>query len=383
MAALKNSIAVTMGDGGIGSLPLGEDYICGLACQSTTKPSGYSTDSIKLVYTLEQAEALGLTAALFPTIHYQVTEYFRLLDKWGVSGLLYLGFFNIVTANYDGTEIATMQTFAEGKLRFCGVFLNGTWASSDATDANTVAEALNLAGTPLSVFMAGKVSSFSSPVDIRALNVKWVTMVAGMDGDTAGVARKDAAIGAMLAAQAYAKVSENVGAVAKFDLTGGTELQTLALCDGTLVSTLTAAQIDALNDKGWAVIIKRAPSGSYWYDCPTGSLTTSDYNFQERNRVASKAKRLIIDNLSVWQNAQLDVDPTTGFMSYSQITKLLTCCDKVKNLMVNAGEIAGMLFTISPTQNINVTPTVYITCKIVPNGIGKTFNIDLTFTTKI
>jgi hypothetical protein len=57
-----NNISFNIGEGGLGRPLAGEDHISGLLYYSNTLPSGFASDNrIKLIYSLEEAEALGIT----------------------------------------------------------------------------------------------------------------------------------------------------------------------------------------------------------------------------------------------------------------------------------------------------------------------------------
>jgi len=394
--ALKNDIIVTLSDGGIGRLASGKDYYTGVIFQGT-KPVGYGTDSIKRVYSLAQAVGYGITEAAFPVEYYHVSEYFRILSKFRVSGFIDVMFSAIGTGLFDGTEITTICKNSNYELRQVGVFLIDPFASGFVTAANTKAQALDDAGYPVSVVLACDFANFTTPTDLKALDKKWVSTCIGQDGGGVGTTLfasegySITCLGAMLGTIAAAKVSENIGYVEKFDVSGVTELQTLALCDGTLVNTLTDAQIDALNDEGYTLLVNRRVAGSYFYDDPTGGIETSDYTYLSNVRAISKAKRLLLQYLAPLQNMPLFVNASTGLMNEQTIGKFTAKCQEaLNNMAVNqelqvdqsTGRIPDGSISIDPTQNVLTTSKVAILVRIQPIGVARMIDVNLGFTVK-
>jgi hypothetical protein len=399
--SLNRDIKVTIQNGGVGRLPIGEDYVTGLIMQSATLPSGFgSSDRIKIVYSIKGAEALGITAALFPVLHYQIDEYFRILEKYGKNGYLYVGIYAIGTGLFDGTEIQTMQTYAAGKLRQIGVFLIDPYASSFVTGANTYAQTCDTNGYPLSVYITAGVADVDSLVTLRTLDKKWVSVIIGMDGAGVGKTLYDTlnysvcALGAILGITAVAEVQQRIGNMRiPYDLSGITELQTLMVADGTLLSAISDAQIDTLTDGGYTLIVKRRTAGSFVYvDAMTAALGTSDFIEQRFNRTISKAKRFLLDAYRVTQNSELYVNPDTGKMNASTISYLenlgLAALDQLavmKNISFDeaTGKVPRKSIQIDPNQNVLTTDEILVVAKVVPVGAVTEMTISLSLATSI
>jgi len=385
--ALKNDIVINLSDGGIGRLPANDDHITGIIFQGT-KPAGFGTDDIKTVYSLAEAVSYGITEALYPVEYYQIGEFFRLCQKFGTNARLDVGIYTISTGTYAGTQVATMQRAALGKIRRIGVFLIDPFASAFVTDTGAVCDTLNGENMPVSVYIAADFANFTSPTDLRALDEKFVSVVIGMDGDGTGYdlsvskSYAVAALGALLACRASGLQSDNAGWVAKYDITSGTEYQVLRLADGSLVSAQTQAKIDELNDKGYTLLVPRYVSGAYFYDSPTASLATSDYAYTEIVETVAKAKRIILRTLAPSQNGTIFVDPQTGYIddvTISYYEKLIDDAIKAEMQQSGAQEISGFKATINPTQNVNSTSKVVISAKIVSNAVGRKWEVNLGF----
>lgn len=399
--SLNRDIKVTIQNGGIGRLPIGKDFYTGIIFQSATLPSGFSSnDRIKIVYSIKGAEALGITVALFPVEHYHISEYFRILEKYGVNGLLYVGIYAIGTGLFDGTEILTMQTFAAGQLRQIGVYLIDAYASNFITAANTHAEECDANGWPVSVYLAANVAAYGALIDLRTLDKKWVSMIIAQDGGGTGDALHTTktysitALGAILGITAVASVHQRIGNMRiPYDLSDITELQTLALCDGTKISTLADSLLDTLTDQGYTLMVKRRISGSFVYvDAMTCALGTSDYIEQRFNRVMGKAKRYLLDAYQVTQNSELYVNPETGKMNAKTISDLENIGLKALNDLAiqgnisydtASGKIPRRSITIDPEQNVLTSDEILVIAKIVPVGAVTEMTVSLSLTTSI
>ena len=389
---LKNNVNVVISNG-LGRLPTGKDFYSGLIFQSATKPTGYGTDSIKRIYSLDEAEALGITVALFPVEHYQISEFFRVLTKLNSNAFLDAGFFPITLDAFDGTEITTMQVNANYELRHIGVFLIDTFVDAFATAANTKAQELDDLGAPTSIYLAADVADVSL-LDLRANDVKWVTFVGLQDGNALGAALYTlkgysiGAIGALMGLEAGSKVHERAGWVDKFDISGATELQELAMVDGTLISATTATEIDAITDAGVTIAIKRRTIGSFIYtDSMTGSIDTSDFTEQRFNQVIGKAKRGILVSVDPLLNSPIYVTPVTGAMQDMDIQRFKEAVLFPLNAMANDGEVTfdpstGRLpadtVVIDPDQNILDNPLA-ITVNVTPVGSPSGITVNLSF----
>lgn len=393
---LNQDIRVYITDGGLGREASGRDWYTGIIFQNSTLPSGFGVDDrIKRIYSLAFAENLGITEALFPVEHYHISEFFRLSDKFNNSVWIDVGIYDIGLGAFDGTEIQLMQDNAKGELRQIGVYLVDPFATSFVTGADTVAESLNADGFPTSVYLAADFADFTAPTDLTSLTAKWVSTIIAQDGAGTGAALyvsqgySITAIGAILAGTAYAAVHERIGYVQKFDFSGVTELQTLALCDGTLVESLTDVQIDDLNDKGYTLMLYRRVSGSYVYtDAVTAAAGTSDFTEQRFNRAIGKAKRGILQELAPLQNAPLYVNAKTGQLTEQSIGVFDEATRDALDVLAERGEISidpdtGRIpvnsVSIDPNQNVITTNKITIIAKVVPVGAAGSIDVNLSF----
>ncbi len=120
-----NDVIFNRGEGGLGRALAGEDHVSGLLAYLVTAdlPASFNTDKIKVIYSIEEAEALGITNLTaspdaVKALHYQINCIFE-ANKQAV---LYLAIYDRVgTTAPDYTKVLDVQRFAEGKVRQLGV----------------------------------------------------------------------------------------------------------------------------------------------------------------------------------------------------------------------------------------------------------------------
>jgi hypothetical protein len=399
-----NSITFNIQEGGLGRAIPGKDYYSGMVFFPATYPTGFSnTDKIKQVFTLEEAEALGITLALYPLEHYHISEYFRMLEKTGGTGVLWIYLGDTVgLETYDGTQITDIQNFADGDLRQVGVYTNETFASSLVTDANTAVEALVAENKPLVVMLAADfsaVADLSTLADIRVLDKDYVGVIISEDGSGVGAAlavtlgKSVSSLGTTMGTIASASVHLNIGWVSAFDVADSVEFQEPAYANGQLVKDISNTQIDAINDLGYISMVKRQEvAGTFHLDSPLTVPVTSDFAYIENARVIQKETRLIRTRLLPFINAPLYVDALTGKMTEATIFQLESAVLLALNQMAVDGEINIDQATqklpigtvvIDPDQNVIVTSKVNIVVKTVPVGVIREIEVNIGFVPQI
>jgi len=395
-----SGITVNITDSGLGRQSPGKDYYSGLIFQAPTSPASWDSSGIERVTSVSFAEAKGLTVALFPLAHYHISEFFRITEKYNVSAFIDVMFANITAGTYDGTEIITLQDNANGALRQIAVMLTDTFAESMVTVSDDKAILLDNAGTPTNIYLCADIATASTLTDLRLLDKKWVSVNIAQDSGGVGGAlftssgKSVGTLGVQLGITAVAKVHESIGR-GTFDVSGGTELQTLAFVDGSLISALTTAVlVEQLDSYGYSILVNVPnKAGSYWFkDSPTASANTSDFVSQRLNRVIGKAKRLLLENYAPYRESPLYINPTTGFLTEKTIQEFTLIGENSLNVLAIAGEISfdqatgkipNNAITIDPTQNVLTSNEIKINAKIVPVGVASAITITLGLTTSI
>jgi hypothetical protein len=386
-----NDVTFIKGQGGLGRPLASKDHVSGLVAYLTNAnlPAGFlTTDRIKTVYSLADAEALGFAAgsATNGVLHYHIKEYFIMQPQ----GELHIGLFDSTSIDYS--KIKDVQVYANGEIRQIGVFDITTYASSTTTTLQAAVDQLEVDHMGLHVIYCGNISAvtdLSTLADLRALNNNNVSVVIGQDGTGVGAGlytsttKSVSCLGALLGTISLSSVHENIGHVRRFNILKSTEYEVPAMANGTKVNTLATSLLSALQDKGYIFIKKHlGRSGTYFNDSPTCISATSDYAYIENNRVIEKAERnirfFLLDNL----NAPLTVD-SDGKLSESTIAVFKNDAIRGLESMQRDEEISAFDVLINPNQNVLSTSKIILTVKIVPRGVARQIEVNIGFSLNI
>lgn len=405
-----NAITFNIQEGGLGRSIPGKDYFSGICFPfvDAQLPTGFGiADRFKIVHNIQEAEALGITSDSVndatKIAHYHIDQYFRMLDKSGNTGILYLNLFDEALGVYDGgQQVEDIQNFADGELRQVAVYYDIAFATSLVDAVNASITALLGQDRPLIAVLGADISAvadLATLVDLRANDKKWVSVDIAQDGSGTGKALFDStgqsitALGATLGTIALSNVHENIGWVDKFDVADSVEFQEPAFANGDLVKDTAVAAIDLINTKGYLQLIKRQEiTGTFYLDSPQTTLATSDFAFIENSRTMFKAVRLCRQRLLPFINSPLYVDAVTGKLSESTIFGFENACLVALEQMAQDGEISVNQATgklpdgsvlIDPDQDVLATSQVIITVKIVPVGVAREIIVNIGFVPKI
>ncbi len=388
-------ITINRGQGGLGRPLASKDHISGFVMPYTNAglPSGFATDDrIKKVFSIEEAEALGIVegGANTAILWYHINQYFAKQPK----GELFINLIDNTSIDYS--EVVTVQEFANGEIRQLAFYDGGTaFATATLSTLQGHADTLEAQDMPLSILYAGNfegISDIASLDDLRALSNKSVSVVIGEDGSNAGAALRASesqsitAIGTLLGVVSEAQVHLNVGWVGKYDLVDGLEFDepALALSSATvLVKSQAKAALDSLNDKGYIFIRKQVgTNGSYFNDSHTAIAVTSDFAYIENNRTMDKAVRGVRTFLLPNLNSPLYVNPD-GTLTADVIAEIKNDASKHLEQMERDGELSAFEVIINPEQDVLTTSQLSLAIVLVPVGVGRQIVVNIGFAVKL
>ncbi|ENG5660623.1 DUF2586 family protein [Flavobacterium psychrophilum] len=392
-----NTVKFNRQGGGLGKRLPGEDHITGLVVY------GQAILDKVLLIEAEQLDALGVTVASHPVLHYHVSEYFRV----NPGSQLYL----ISNPLNDGQFIAVkqLQQFAEGKIRQIGI-LDLVTVFADLTTVlatiNTRLLELALTNMPCSgVFSIHSITPANLLVlpNLHTLNCERLSVCIGQDGAGRGnyvsgiVGIKVGIIGACLGAISKAMVHESIGWVEKQNLVTGTypkaltgnavvsrELDVVSFVDGSLLGDFTPAQIQSINDKGYLFPIKHIGyTGTYFNDSFTCTALDSDFVYLENNRTIDKAQRGVYIKLLPKISGPIYINPDTGEISADSIASLEAIASIPLEQMERDGEVSGFKVFINPSQDVLATSKITVVLKIVPVGVLREIVVNIGFAKQV
>ena len=332
----------------------------------------------------------GGTYSKLAVWHYHIAEYFRIQPK----GNLYVGFF-VVPGIYTFTEITTMQNYANGKIRQVGVLkdFSSTFASGNLTTINAeVVANCDANHKPLSVLYAADLSGtadLTTLTNLNTLSANKVSAVISQDGAGLGwylwkgTGKSITTLGACLGAVSLASVSDDIAWIGKFNISNGSECDTLAFANGTAVSSLSQGTLDLLDNYRYIFLVKYTGiAGSYFNDSHCAVIETSDYAYIENNRTIDKAIRGIYSSVLPALNSPLVLN-ADGTLSDETIAYFTSLAELNLTQMIRDKELSGEKVSIDATQNVLSTNKLVISVQLVPIGVARNIEVNIAFTTSI
>ncbi|WP_066836469.1 DUF2586 family protein [Rufibacter ruber] len=385
-----NNVTINVNGNGLGRQLRTNDSVSGLVFYSATLPSGFTTsDRIKAVYSLPEAETLGITKAAVPLIHYHVKEFFRIQPD----AKLYVSINAVPASTYNFSEVTTLQNFAEGEIKQIGVVANAlVFAAAQVTTLQTIADALFQAYKPALIVYGAEFSTLTvaSVPTLATANAPYVVVTLAEDGGGDGKAlratlsnKSVTAVGATLAAVSKAKVSQNIGNLTSaFNLSNGLELEIPALStDGQPVKLLSDTALSDLKDKCYLFIRKYSEyAGSYFEDSNTCTASTSDFASIEAVRTFFKAVRNV--RTVLLPEIKSNIFLSAGKISETSCVHLELLASQACESMVSAGELSEFKVTINPSQDVLGTSKVVVNLSMVPSAIARNIQVNMGFTKK-
>ena len=357
----------------------------GVGLNTGTPLSVNTTGSLAASVTAQFTGGVGSKLAV---MHYHVSEYFRIQPQ----GNLFIGIYT-VPSPYVFTEISLMQTFAKGKIRQIGVYKDSAaFTTADITAIDIVNKALGELHMPLSALYAAdmvSVTNLATLTDLGLLTANTVSAVIAQDGRAEGAAlfiaygKSITNLGATLGAVSLAAVNESIAWVAKFNMSNGTELDTIAFANGQLYSALSSNLISQLNTYRYIflrVFVGRA--GSYYNDNHTSIAISSDYAYINDNRVIDKAIREVYASTLPNLNGSLLLN-ANGTLTDVQAAAIEVDANVGLGNMQNNQELSDYSTVIDQTTSVQTTSKVFITISIIGVGVGRNYEVKIGYTTSL
>ena len=384
-----NSIVFNRNKSGLGGPLLNNDHISGLVFYRSSEPTGFSTTNIQKVFSLEQAEDLGITKDLTEDLHYHVSEFFEKQPK----GELYIGIFDEPGATPDFSEVETIQEFANGEIRQLGIWLDDTVtdAAKMLTRVAAIQAKVNILKAndmPLNVIFAPDIhgQTLVSLPDLRTGTSNNVSVTIGQSGNGEGKtlytseAKSITDLGAKLGAVSFSKVHESISYVEKFPMvTASGEFAEPAFSNGDFVKNTPKAQIEALDGLGYIFLVNFVGySGTFNNDSYTATAANDDLFTIERNRTIDKAVRRTRQLLLPKLGSPLYVNPD-GTLTLDTIATFKGLCDQGLKQMEADGELSASATIINPEQNVVSTSELVVSLELVPVNVARSIIVNVGF----
>ena len=324
-------------------------------------------------------------ASWIDTLHYHISEYFRIQAK----GELYVGLYEEEASTYTFAALTLMQTYAVGAIKQMAVFeKNVAFAAAQCAALQAIATANEAVYKPMQIMLNAEISatgSVATLVDLSTQTAPNVSVCIAQDGANAGyyiykaTGKSVGAIGAMLGAVSFASVSESIAWVGKFNMALGAELDTIAFSNGQFYTALADSQFESLNNYSYTFLRKIVNiAGSYWSDSKTTVTPTSDYATIENNRVYQKITRVVRANMLPALSSPLKVN-ADGTLTNATIGYFETLANNPLVQMEADNELSAHKIIINPAQDVLATSTLELTLQNVPLGVARIIKVNVGF----
>lgn len=358
--------------------------------------TGTSTYAITQQFGTGTGGATAGVASKLALWHYHISEYFRIQPQ----GNLWVGFYP-VPGSYTFNELQDLQTYATNQgssLRQVLIYhlaaRSASQVRSDCTAIQAVCTTLETLHMPLSVMYAPNIkaiSDLSTLLNLSTLSANKVSVNISQDGGGTGAELymiSGVSIttgGALLGAVSYAAVSEDIAWVQKFNISNGVECDTIAFSNGKLLTDPAITQNLLTQLDLYRYIFLRSYvdyTGSFFNDSHCAIAQSSDYAYIENNRTIDKAIRLGRAALLPFLNSPLSFN-ADGTLTNITIAAFRGALSTASGPMIRAGEISAQGITIDPKQKSLTTSSVYISFKIIPNGVARNIIVNIGYTTSL
>jgi len=359
-------------------------------------PLTWVQNASPVMFIIANQQSSSGVASLLAQWHYHIAEYYRL----NVTGNLTVMFAALSGNTFDFAELGLMTNYVEGKLRQVGVYLANTDTFASASDIVSAANllqtecaALTVLHAPMSVIVGTDMSGISDLTtlqDLSALSDPKVSVTIGQDGSNLGYQIFKAQgysitdVGAQLGMLSSLAVNESTAYVEKCNYTNGLELSVPAYANGVKVDFIADTNLLAQLDNYRYIFLRRlfGKNGTYINNNHCAVTFTSDYAYQNDNRVFDKMSRLLYAGYVSFLSGTIRLK-SDGTFKDEDVAYLTSLGRDALSDMLRNGEISALDVVVDPTQKILQTNKLVVAVSVVPDGVARNIEIDLGFKTSL
>ena len=150
-----------------------------------------------------------------------------------------------------------------------------------------------------------------------------------------------------------------------------------------MVSASSQNFLNALDNLRYIFLIKYVGiAGSYVNDSHTAITVSSDYAYLENNRTIDKAIRGIYASVLPALNSPLQLN-SDGTLADTTIAYFGSLAELNLIQMIRDTELSAQAVTINTTQNVLSTGVLIISVQLVPIGVARAIQVNISFATSI
>lgn len=340
----------------------------------------------RLVFSLAEAEALGITLADNPVAYRQVKEFY---DEAGTGADLYI---MLVADTMTQTQmndltnangIVKVLNYAAGRVRMYATFfvpdVAYTLVTTNGIDADVLTaivkaqqtnEAYALLQTPCRSLIEGRAftGTAASLIDLTTMDNNRVGVIIGGTVND-GSCSVGLALGRLAANPVQRKISRVKSGALKI-------LSAFAAS----VAVDQSTQLNLMHDKGY-IVFRTFPgfTGFYFSSDQMATKPTDDYQYFSRGRVIDKAAVLAYATYVEELDDEVVIN-TDGTLDIGQVKYLEQKIEnQINGTMTANREISSVECTINPNQNLLSNPLLQVVLKVIPVGYNSAIDVLLGF----
>lgn len=395
-------VTITIGNGNLGRASAVLDGVTALIGSGVAVADKFALGDVLALRSVADAETLGITAAYDLAnkvlLHRHISDFYA--NAGDGAELYVMPVVNTVTmadmADSTKDYAATLLDQMKGRVRLLTIsrvapadyvaaavdqFDPDVWAA--VTKARELSVLEFAKHRPIQIIIEGRdyQGTAATAKDLRTLSSNRVSVVIAQSADVAALDARFApyaAVGVAAGRLAAISVQRNLGRVKDGPIVLSGEAQ---FADGTKLSAMTQASLDALDGFGYIFLIERdGKAGYYFNNDHCACALTDDFAYIHRGRPIDKAARLVRQVYLEELLDDIEVDPVTGKMAAAVIKGYQRAGEKsIEINMLANSEISGVKVFVDPDQNILSTDKVSTVMKIVPKGMANEFVIALSY----
>jgi hypothetical protein len=380
-------VSIQIKDGALGRTTATDDGVAALVVTGIAATS-LALNTAKVIYSLQEAIALGITLATHPHAYTQISEFF---DETGGGAELWIMLISEATTHaavYTALTgpMAILLNAAGGRVTIAGHSMGRAGGYSPtmtglvdydlpavAALAQTLANAQATKFAYVRIMLDGSylLNPLTGVVSIKGVgsNVAVFCGATETGKRTSSMGRFLGRLAAYPLHYSAARVKTGIFAANGF------------LTSGLALSSYSDGQITSLHDAGYIVLRTFAGRyGAYISDDVNLAAADSDFSSISRGRLMDKACRLAYDAYVNELNDVVELDPATGKLLPTKVTYLEDVMNRrLQQRMLAEGNCSDAKTYVDADQNVLSTDTISVTVSILPHGTIKYINVQLGF----
>ncbi len=357
--------------------------------------SGTATSNVPLltnkqIFSFDELDMLGITAANNPVVFRDVQDFYKMTGPGAELNIMLISdtttladicdptkdFAKKMLNDVDGRGVVLLVNIKR-PVEYTATITNGldadVWAG--VTNLDLLAKQFQADNAPfLGVLPAlgfTKAGAAAIPLRSTKTNENVAINAACEFGDG------HISMGVLAAWIANHQVHQNIGRVAS-----GSVVSSAFYPDATKATDMRY-QWKQLNDKGILQFVKeRNKAGYFYYDDPTMTAQSGDYSSMSWNRVINKVHRIVASKFTDLLKEDVDINPLTGKPDSTLLSDWEGMAEKeIRSQMIDVPltkkkEISGISVLIDPNSDI-LNDQIDATINVVRQGQVKTFNVKI------